>query len=82
MLALPMAFSPGFVEVLNKFCEQNLMKLFSEYKQFLENYCDVIFSTVDDENLRLVKKEVITVDIRSFTASSTIQQLFSKGNSD
>lgn len=79
MLVLPLSFSADHIDRLNKFCEQSLLKLFSEYKQFLENYCDVIFSTVDDENLRLVKKDVITVDIRSFRPSPTVQQLFAKG---
>jgi hypothetical protein len=79
ILFLPFSFSSDLISFLNKFCEQYLLNLFSEYKQFLENYCDVIFSTDDDENLRLVKKEVITVDIRSFVPSSTIQSIFVKG---
>ena len=79
ILFLPLSFSSNLVSFLNKFSEQYLLNLFSEYKQFLENYCDVIFSTVDDENLRLVKKEVITVDIKTFVPSVTIQNLFSKG---
>ena len=79
MLLLPLAFNPKMISFLNKFCEQNLIILFSEYKRFLEKYCDVIFSTVDDENLRLVKKEVITVNIKSFIPSITIRNLFAKG---
>lgn len=79
MLALPLAFDRKLVAFLNKFCEKYLLDLFGEYKRFLENSCDVIFSTVDDENLRLVKKEIITVDIKTFVPSASVNNLFVKG---
>ena len=80
LMILPVAISLDMAPFLNFFCDQYLEQLFADYKRFLELNCNVIFSNVDDANLRLLTKDIIMVDVRSYSPCAAILDVFAKGD--
>lgn len=78
IFSLPLALKWNLIPFLNNFCQLSMLQIFNEYKKFLENSCNVIFSIIDDENLKLLKKETITVNVDSFSPNPLIKDLFSQ----